>query len=157
MKSYFCAQHDLVAATIQAGHWPAAADPALRAHVESCPSCSDLVLVAQTLRQSRTESAQSARLASPGILWWRAQVRRRNSALQSVARPVAVAEGVALLILLVAVIALAAWQHDQVAAWLGTVFGPLSNIAQIPGALMVGLGTLLVFGGFAVYLLLAKE
>jgi len=90
-------------------------------------------------------------------LWWRAQVRRRNSALESVSRPVAVAEGVALLILLVAVIAFAAWQHDQVAAWLGTVFGPLSNIAQIPGALMVGLGTLLVFGGFAVYLLLAKE
>ena len=157
MKSYFCSQHDLVAATIQTGHWPAAADSALRAHVESCPSCSDLVLVAQTLRQARTESTQSARLASPGILWWRAQVRRRNSALESVSRPVAVAEGVALLILLVAVIAFAAWQHDQVAAWLGAVFGPLSNIAQIPGALMVGLGTLLVFGGFALYLLLAKE
>src|SRR5262249_32865514 len=125
MKSYFCSQHDAVAATIQAGHWPAAADPALRAHVERCPSCSDLVLVAQTLRQARIESAYTARPTSPGIVWWRAQLRRRNSAIQSVARPVVVAEGIALLVLFVAVIALAAWQHDQVAAWLGTVLGPL--------------------------------
>lgn len=157
MKSYFCPQHDLVAAALQAGHWPDGCGPALRAHVESCASCGDLVLVAQTLQQARKETALPPRLSSPGTLWWRAQLRRRNAAIETATRPIAVAEKVAVLVLLVAAIALVAWQHDQVTAWLANLWGPLSSVAQAPGLLLVGVGTLVVFGAFAVYLWTAKE
>ncbi len=157
MKTHFCSQHQSVAAALRTGHWPEGCDPSLRAHVETCDSCNDLVLVAGTLRQAHTEAIQSARVASPGILWWRAQLRRRNAALHSVTRPVAVAEKVALLVLVLAVVALLAWQHSQLIAWLANLSGPLSSITQIPGALMIGVGTLLLFGGFAVYLFAAKE
>jgi len=157
MKLYSCAQHESVSTALQAGHWPEACDPALRAHVEGCASCSDLLLVTQTLQRARTEATQAARLPSPGILWWRAQLRRRNAAIESVTRPIAVAEKIAVLIMLIVVVALAVWQHDQIAAWLAAIWGPLANIAQIPGALLVGFGALLFFGAFAVYLFAAKE
>lgn len=157
MKMHFCSQHESVVAALRAGHWPEGCDPALRAHVETCDSCSDLVLVSQTLRQAHTQTMQQARMAPTGILWWRAQLRRRNAALESVTRPVAVAEKLALLVLLLAVVALLAWQHTQIVAWFANVWEPLSNMAQIPVALMIGLGTLLLFGGFAVYLFTAKE
>ncbi|HEY6251424.1 MAG TPA: hypothetical protein VI685_15810 [Candidatus Angelobacter sp.] len=153
----FCSQHDSVAAALRTGQWPDGCDPSLRAHVETCDSCSDLVLVAQTLRQAHATATQAARIAAPGILWWRAQLRRRQAAIQSMTRPVAVAEKVAVLTLVLAVVALVAWQHSQLMGWFANVWGPLSSIAQIPGALVIGLGTLLLFGGFAVYLFNAKE
>jgi len=157
MKTHFCPQQESVAAALGAGHWPEGCDPALRAHVEACNSCNDLVLVAQSLRQAHRETTQSARIAAPGILWWRAQLRRRNAVLRSVTRPVAVAEKVALLVLGLAIVALLAWQHNQVVAWFANLWGPFASIAQIPGALMIGFGTLLLFGGFAVYLFAAKD
>jgi len=157
MKTHFCSQHELVAAALRAGYWPEGCDPALRAHVESCDSCGDLVLVAQTLRRAHTEATQSARIASPGLLWWKAQLRRRNAAIQSVTRPVAVAEKIALLVMVLAVVALVVWQQSQLAAWLASIWEPLSSITEIPGALLIGFATLLLFGGFAVYLFTAKE
>jgi len=157
MKMRSCSQHEFVAAALRAGHWPEGCDHALRAHVDSCDSCGDLVLVAQTLRQAHAEATQSVPRAAPGILWWRAQVRRRNAAIELMTKPVAIAEKFALVVLLLAVVSLLAWQHNQLAAWFANLWGPLSSIIQIPGALMVGLGTLLLFGGFAVYLFNAKE
>jgi len=157
MKSYFCFQQSLVEAALQSGHWPEACDPALRAHVQSCTTCSDLVLVTQSLKQARVESIQAVRLSAPGTLWWRAQLRRRNAAIQSVTRPVVVAEKIALVIAIVAAVVLVLWQRGEVAGWLASLWNPLSNITQIPLALLVGFGSLLVFGAFAVYLLMAKE
>ena len=157
MKSYFCSQQNRVEAALHSGHWPEGCDPALRAHVENCAACSDLVLVTQSLQQGRAESIQTVRLAAPGTLWWRAQLRRRNAAIQTVTRPVALAEKIALAILIVAAVALALWQRGEVAGWLTSMWSPLSNIIQIPLALLVGFGSLLVFAAFAVYLMLAKE
>jgi hypothetical protein len=158
MKTHFCSQHEFVAEALRAGLWPDGCDPALRAHVETCDSCGDLVLVAQTMRQAHAATIQSARIAAPGMLWWRAQLRRRNAAIHSMTRPVAVAEKIAVLVLLLAVLALAAWQFDQIGSWLAHIWQPFSGIAQIPVALMVGFGTLLfLFGGFAVYLFTTKE
>lgn len=157
MTNHFCSQHDAVAAALRAGQWPDGCGPALRSHVETCDSCSDLVLVAQTLQQAHVSATQEARIAAPGILWWRAQLRRRNAAIQSMTRPVAVAEKIAVLVLVLAVVALAVWQYTPLMAWISEVWSPLSSIIQVPGALVVGLGTLLLFGGFAVYLFTAKE
>lgn len=157
MKNHFCSQHEAVATAVRSGQWPEGCDPALRAHVETCESCGDLLLVAQTLQMAHKEATQSARIAAPGLLWWKAQLRRRNAAIQSVTRPVAVAEKIALLVMVLAVVALVVWQHSQLAAWLAGIWEPLSSITQIPGALLIGFGTLLLFGGFAVYLFNARE
>src|SRR5579864_5669916 len=150
MTSYFCSYQEQITAAIQAGQWPDGADTELLAHAETCEPCKELVLVAQTLRQSRTTAIEPPRpLPSPGILWWRAQIRRRNAAIESVTRPIAIAEIVALLVVLLAAVALVAWQYQQLAGWFSSVWGPLSSVTQIPGLIVLGLGTLVIFGGFA--------
>ena len=154
---YFCSQHQKVAAAIQTGQWLDGCDPALRSHVESCPVCSDVALLARAFRQSRSSALQQPQLPSPGILWWRAQLRRKNADFERVMRPVAVAEKIAALLVALAVIGLIGWQHEQVAAWASNIWGPLASFTQVPGLLLVGGMMLLIFGGFAVYLLRAKE
>lgn len=157
MKSYFCSQQERVTDAIQSGQWPEACDPELRTHVEGCQTCKDVVLVAQALRRSRSAAIQAPQLSSPGLLWWRAQIRRRNVAIERVTRTIAVAEAVALVLVVVAAIGLIGWQHQHLAGWLSGVWGPLANVAQVPGLLMLGVSTLVIFGGFAVYLIRAKE
>jgi hypothetical protein len=159
MKSYFCSQQERVTAAIQAGHWPDGCDPELRAHVKHCQTCSDATLVAQALRQARHQAVviQAPQLPSPGLLWWRAQVRRRNAAIERMTRPIAVAEKIALLVVLLATVALIAWQHQPLAAWFSNIWSPLSTLAQVPGLLLLAASSLAVFGGFAVYLIRARD
>ena len=157
MKSYFCSQQERVTAAIHAGQWPEGCDPELRAHVESCPTCSDAALVAQALRQARHAAIQSPQLPSPGLLWWRAQIRRRNAAIERMTRPIAVAEKIALCTVLLATIALIGWQYQPLASWFSNFWAPFSTLGQVPGLLLLAAGSLAVFGGFAVYLLRAKE
>src|SRR5215472_8941789 len=108
MNLFFCSSERELEETLRQGRWPHACDPDLRAHVASCRDCQELVLVSQTLQQAKSNGAQLAHLrltrvsASPGLLWWRGQLRRRNEAIQSVTEPVALAEKTGLLGLFVA-------------------------------------------------------
>ena len=155
---YFCSQEDRVKAAILANQWPDASEPELRAHVEECQVCSDVVLVAQALRQSRTAMTmtQAAQPASPGLLWWRAQIRQKNAALERVMQPVVVAEKVAAMIVILAFLVLLLWRRADVGGWLSSVWAPLSNVALLP-VLLGTIATLAIFGGVAVYLLKTKE
>jgi hypothetical protein len=60
----------------------------LRNHVVACRSCSDFVLIRQTLQTARQETALLPRLERPGVLWWRAQLRRRNEAIERIEQPI---------------------------------------------------------------------
>ena len=155
---YFCSHEEHVTAAIHAGQWPDGCEPELRAHVEGCSVCSDVVLVAQALRQSRTAMTmtQAAQPASPSLLWWRAQIRRKNAALERVMQPVVVAEKVAAMIVVLAFVVLLAWRRADVSSWLSSVWGPLSNMTVLP-MLLGTLATLAIFGGVAVYLMKTKE
>jgi len=117
-----------------------------------------VVLVAQALRQSRTAMTmpQATQPASPGLLWWRAQIRRKNANLERVMQPVVVAEKVAALIVILAFVVLLIWRRADVSSWLAGVWGPLSSMTFLP-MLLGTLATLAIFGGVAVYLLKTKE
>jgi hypothetical protein len=99
-------------------------------------------------------------LPPAGILWWRAQIRHRNAAIQRVIQPVAVAEKIAMLIVVLATIALGAWRYQELTSWFSGLSGPLSDLTQVtqlPGILTLGLGTLVILLGSAIYLIRAKE
>ncbi len=83
-----CAREKEVRDLLQRGHWPQACSPELRTHVDACRACSTLVLVAQTFQRARADAAGMARLQSPGVLWARAQLRRRNAALERIGKPI---------------------------------------------------------------------
>jgi hypothetical protein len=169
MKFPGCEQEREMAAAIREGRWPEACDPALRAHVDQCRHCTDLVLIAHTLQQARVESGAAARLVPPGLIWWRAQVRRRHGAVERVNQPVALAEKLAFAGLLFALGSLAVWQQSQIEAWmqwLATL--PTSTTLRfdtfwasssgwIHLFLIGSLGTMALLGGVAAYLLARDE
>ena len=167
MNLFFCPAEKELEASLRQGRWPHACDPDLHVHVDSCRDCQDLVLVTQTLQKAKSNGEQPARLQSPGLLWWRAQLRRRKEAIQSVTEPLAVAERIGLLGLFAA-FCLVVWQVSQSADLLNlfqslssSVFFQLQDLwAAASGAsiwmIVLGvtaLGTLAFFASFGIFLL----
>src|SRR5438477_7185468 len=82
-----CAREQEVTALLDRGHWPEACSEELHTHVAGCRACRELVLVKQAFGSERIRATGEARLEPPGVLWWRAQLRRRNAALERIERP----------------------------------------------------------------------
>lgn len=112
-----------VAELVKRGQWPALASAELRAHVEACAACRDLVAVMGAFQRERGVAAAQARLEAPGVLWWRAQLRRRNAALRQVGRPLVVAQVFAVALGAVAAVLCAVFASRYEAGWMGLVAG----------------------------------
>jgi hypothetical protein len=99
-----CPREKEVRDLVERGQWLVAADvaPELCAHVDGCRACSDFVLVSEAFRLARAESTATVRLVPPGVLWWRAQLRRRNAAMERLTRPLLGAQIFALIVTVLA-------------------------------------------------------
>jgi hypothetical protein len=166
---------------LHAGQWPASADPDLRTHALACRRCTELVTVAQAFQSARSQSLSemkfdSRSLPSPGLLWWRAQLRRRNEAVERIARPISRAQIFALVVNLLVAAGLAITQRRHLASWLGSLSstssagsaaGPVQPHTFWPAmleflnsinhgwnltVLISSASALLILGGLAVYL-----
>jgi hypothetical protein len=111
-----------------------------------------------------TASGQ-ARLESPGVIWWRAQLRRRNAAIERIGRPLLGAQIFAWAVCLAAAVVYVLWQARRGfdwLAWLGDLPRSLHLGALVPGSwsnspweiwLAVSMAVMLaVMGGVFVYL-----
>jgi hypothetical protein len=112
-----CSREKEVAELLRSGHWPLACSPELLAHVSECRRCSDRVLVTQSFQQDRIASERVARLNSPGLVWWRAQLRGRSAALENIAKPIKGAQLFALLVNVVVAAGLVISQVRHGARW----------------------------------------
>lgn len=164
MSLQACVREPEVTAALRAGTWPAACEPALRQHVAECRHCAEVVLVTQAFLGARSQAVATAPAASPGALWWRAQVRRRREAMELATRPIVLAEIVAVVCTLGA-LAVSAWTWFQVAdvpSWMPT-FTEVRALATslFSGGLtttaVLGGGMLALLGGIALYLVAEKE
>jgi hypothetical protein len=172
MTFNFCAREKEIIELLQRGHWPLACTPELRAHVNACRRCSDRVLVTESFQQGRIESERVARLSSPGLVWWRAQLRGRSAALEEIAKPI---KGAQLFALLVNVAVVAGFVISQV--WHGARWPSwLSELTQSQAfhletlwsfssmtpdwsllVLAAGVGALVLLSGVVVYLALDRR
>jgi hypothetical protein len=158
-----CPRHPEIKSLLGRGHWPAAATPDLLSHAETCQSCAQLVLLTQAFRQDRAHAHVQAapRLEAPGVLWWRAQLRRRNSAIERLQRPLIGAQIFAVTLSLMAAAAFLAWQSKQGLGWLADFpkslhFDSLHFETLLPTALQTPLGlTALITAVLAVLALLS--
>lgn len=91
-----CTREPELAEAIQAGRWPDACDPALRAHVDACGSCAGLAAIVAPLRDEHRALLAEAAVPSAAIVWWRAQRRFRQDAAARAAQPVTVVQGIVL-------------------------------------------------------------
>lgn len=167
-----CVHEKELAALLALGHYPHACPPELRAHVELCRSCADLILVTRALQTARAQTAAVANLASPGLLWWRAQLRRRNAAVERIGKPILGAQIFALAVNLLLVggfIVSQATHGIQWLPWLEQLPQSQSLHFEVlwPSALFSAgwsftvlipvLATLALVGGVAVYLVSERQ
>jgi len=169
-----CSREKEVLDLLARGHWPQACTPELRAHLDACRCCADLLLVTHAFQLSRAGAAAQANLPPPGVIWWRAQLRRRNAAVERVARPILGAHIFALSITLFVAVALVVSQARRGLHWLSwfsqlsqSQFGSLNLQALWPSSLFNSgwslavliplLATLALFSAVVVYLASEKQ
>jgi hypothetical protein len=158
-----CPRETELSEALKAGHWPDACDFTLREHVNHCERCGELVLLTQTFKAARAEAMVQGELPHPGLLWWRAQLQRRNEALERLSQPTYFVGRFAFLCALLVTLGFAIWQRHNVAGWfdwlgsmphsgsfnLSSLFAAVSNWSLM---LLVGcLGSLVLFGAVALY------
>lgn len=113
-----CTYEREITELLRLGHWPAAASEELLAHVSGCRGCSDLVLVTQSFQQTRERVGPSARLQAPGVLWWRAQLRRRNAAVERINKPILGAQIFAFAITVLCAVGFVVFQATHGIRWM---------------------------------------
>ena len=166
MSPFTCTREREVTDLLHRGCWPEACPEELRTHVETCRFCSDLVLVTEALQASRRQTMNLPRLESPGALWWRAQLRRRNAAIESVGRPILGAQIFALMLMVIAAAGSLVWKGYLVKDWLQDLPRALHLDALLPSALsqsggvgwiVPALATAALLSGLVVYLATEKQ
>jgi len=125
--------------------------------------------VAQTFQHARVESDLIAPTGSPDLLWWRAQLRRRNAAAERVARPITIAQTFAWVVTALVGIVFVASQYRNGLRWASwsadlapaRVFHFLSIASARsdwnPLLLISGFGMLAVLSALVVYLASEKS
>jgi hypothetical protein len=68
----------------------------LRAHVEGCVICADIVAIARLFDEAREEMRAGAVIPDSGRVWWLAQMRARREAIRAAGRPITAVQVIAL-------------------------------------------------------------
>jgi hypothetical protein len=115
-----CKRRDDVDSMVRRGCWPEGCDGELRAHVESCRDCRERILLTQSFQSARAESMAIAevRPGSSFLLWWKAELRRRDVALNQASRPMMLAHGFALAVSVIAAVVLVVLMRGPILDWL---------------------------------------
>lgn len=161
-----CTREREVAELVERGQWPHACPKDLRDHAAGCRVCAEVVLIKQVLRREKTEAMARPTLPSASALWWRAQLRRRNEALEKIARPILGAEIFATLMLVVVALCGLGWEWRRGIDWRAW-FGSLhldalrpTSLANFEGSLwfvVPVLAALAVVSGLVVYFVSEKQ
>jgi len=172
-----CPREPEIKTLIERGQWPQAGPPELHTHVSACKSCREFVLVIAAFQRARSQAVATAKLGSSGLLWWRAQLRRRNAAVERISRPILSAQIFALAFNIVIAVVVAIWQarhglswltwleqlpHNFASQWFSTLIpsGLFENGAgEFPGPLMLGAvaSAVALVGGLVVYFASEKQ
>ena len=118
MRLQGCPREEELKLAEQAGQWPQACSEDLRTHVAGCSACQGFVLLAEQFRTARAAAMDTAPLRSPGLLWWQAQLRRRNEAVERLERPIVGAQIFALCVMLLAGLGFAVYEARHEGSWL---------------------------------------
>jgi hypothetical protein len=154
-----CPREADVLDALASARWPNRVERELTDHVASCAICTDVLAVASAIQFDHDAAWKEASVPSSGQMWWRVEMRAKQDAIREASRPVAVAQGVAVLFAL-ALAGAAGWR-----AWpLVREYLSSASLAQLPAVasplaipLVVALGALLVVTPLALYVVLSDE
>jgi hypothetical protein len=119
-----------------------------------CPECGPLIALAETIRQEFEHTKQHARVPTAEIVWWRAQMRAREEAARTAARPILLTQALAVAAMIGLVVSLAGRVTLPMIPW--------PELALVPDSLpllliVVASACSLVLAPVAVYLALSKD
>lgn len=165
MSGCDCPREVEVLEALASRRWPERADPALLAHVASCPVCADVAQVAAALHQDRhCAMAEAGRVPSADSVWFRAQARARADASRQAARPIAVMQALGLagatglISLLIGLVAMWVWQRadwlTQLSVWQP---GSLDTMGLAVRGILLAVGVWLLLAPVAVYLVASDD
>jgi hypothetical protein len=100
-----CPREADVMDALASARWPDRVDAGLATHVASCQICRDVITVAAAMREDHDAAWREANVPSSGQMWWRAEMRARQDAVHEAARPIAVAQGVAIALAIIVAVA----------------------------------------------------
>ena len=84
-----------------------------------CPECGPLVALAQEIRREFEHTRQHARVPTPEIVWWRAQMRAREEAARAAARPILFTQALAVAALIGLLVSVVGRLTLPVMSWAG--------------------------------------
>ena len=119
-----------------------------------CPECGPLVALADQIRREFAHTQQHAHVPTPEIVWWRAQMRAREEAARTAARPILFTQALAIAALIGLLVALAG-RLTLPALSSFAVMSPLSVGLPVLYIVLAGAFCLLI-ASLAVYLALAR-
>jgi len=105
--------------------WPQRADAALQAHVAGCAQCAELASIATAVREWGAADA-APKMPDATVVFHRAQVKARAEAARAASRPLWVAQGFAVVALVVALV----WVGPS-ASWYAGIWQSASR--SVPG------------------------
>lgn len=145
MRKLFCEQEQKVLSAATSGNW----DAALRSHVEECPACSEVALVAGFMNEAEADFAE-ARLPDAELVWWKAQLKARRAAAERAVQPIAMFETVACAVGGLTLIAILAFFWPRVQAWADLAMSNWAVGSQTAPVVAVGLLSMCVVGAVSV-------
>lgn len=155
MRFGACSHEREVGELLRGGQWPAGCGAELRAHVAGCGRCSEFVAVRTAMQGLRAGDMAAARLEASGVIWWRAQLRKRNAAFERVARPLKAAQLFAMAVVVSFAAGFGVSEMRHSGEWMGRIetisWGTMSSGW---GLVFLGIGLVGVgfVGAVAVYL-----
>ena len=142
-----CSHETEVLDLVAIDQWPQRADASLQAHVANCPQCAEVASIATAVREWGDNGAVP-RMPEASVVWHRAQIRARAEAARAAFRPVWLAQGFAVIALIVALV----WIGPS-ASWYTSIWQNASR--SVPSVGMPTATTLPVGWGWSVGLALA--
>lgn len=155
-----CSRTVEVQALVRCGRWPAAAGEELHAHVRGCRACSTTVSITLAMRGAREIDLARVKLEPAGLIWWRAQLRKRREAMEQVNRPMLRVQAVSVAVSLLMAVVLLAWLgwRGGWSGWRNAAVSPFAGLAGLGGTTVwLGVLALALLGATAVYFLTERE
>jgi hypothetical protein len=99
-----------------------------------CPECGPLVGLAAQIRREFEHTQRQAHLPTPEIVWWRAQMRAREEAARTAARPIVFTQALAVAALIGLLVSVVGRLTLPVMPWTG-VSGLPAGLPLVPVAI----------------------
>ncbi len=135
-----CEREQEVVDALRSGRWGTAWGEELRRHAETCTACAEVVFVTREFRREEelTQRQNPPRMASAGLIWWKAQRAARRAAEERAAEPIQFVQRAAFALLALAMLGLGALQWPSIAGWIRSAseLGNLPSLGVTPAILL---------------------